>query len=80
MSTPRKHARASAKSQADVCKTIDLGLEGFSECPLIGPNACSFAMPFGYGYLCQHGNRKKDSARPQTRPFSGHARRDRGPA
>jgi hypothetical protein len=49
----------------EVCTTLDLGLEGFVECPRVGPNDCEFALPFGYGYLC--------------RETSSHRLRPRGP-
>ena len=35
----------SAKCNALQCETLDLGLEGFSECPQVGPNSCEFARP-----------------------------------
>ena len=54
MSIPRKHTLKSAKSGALQCVTLDLGLDGFRECPQVGPLRCEFAMPFGYGFLCKH--------------------------
>jgi hypothetical protein len=36
------------------CHTIELGLQGFRECPQVGPNACKYAVPFGYAFLCCH--------------------------
>lgn len=36
------------------CHTLDLGIEGFSECPRIGPSPCRYALPFGYSFLCSH--------------------------
>lgn len=50
------------------CKTLDLGLEGFSECPRNGPNSCSFAVPFGYGFLCRHPNLVEASPRHRVAP------------
>ena len=50
----RARGTTSAKCNALQCETLDLGLEGFSECPQVGPNTCEFAVPFGYGFLCRH--------------------------
>ena len=36
------------------CRVSDVGLSGFAECQMFGPNLCPYAMPFGYGFLCQH--------------------------
>jgi hypothetical protein len=33
---------------------MNLGLEGFRECLQVGPNACKYAVPFGYAFLCCH--------------------------
>lgn len=38
----------------EACHTMDLGLDGFRECPQVGPNACRYALPFGYAFLCCH--------------------------
>ncbi len=54
MSTLRKPLTKSTKPRAPECVTVDLGLEGFSECPQIGPSTCDFAVPFGYAFLCRH--------------------------
>ena len=51
--TPTKNARPKQRS-THACQTLDLGLEGFRECPEAGPNACVYAVPFGYGFLCNH--------------------------
>jgi len=36
------------------CCVSDIGVDGFAECQMFGPNLCPYAMPFGYGFLCQH--------------------------
>ena len=38
----------------EACHTLDLGLDGFRECPQVGPNVCKYALPFGYAFLCCH--------------------------
>ncbi len=36
------------------CRAIDIGIIDLAECQLAGPNYCSYALPFGYCFLCQH--------------------------
>ena len=36
------------------CRAIDIGIAQLGECLRTGPNPCSFAMPFGYCFLCKH--------------------------
>ena len=36
------------------CRVLDIGYPRYAECLCSGPNSCSYALPFGYGYLCQH--------------------------
>ncbi len=36
------------------CRAEAIGLSGFAECRCEGPNACAYALPFGYAFLCQH--------------------------
>ena len=49
---PRDEAGKTLEHKA--CRTMDLGLEGFRECLQVGPNACNYALPFGYAFLCCH--------------------------
>ncbi len=36
------------------CRAATIGIEMFGECLCKGPNACEYALPFGYAFLCQH--------------------------
>jgi hypothetical protein len=36
------------------CRAVDIGISGFAECLLSGPKPCSYAVPFGYCFLCKH--------------------------
>ncbi len=36
-----------------LCKAQDFGLKSFLDCLDENPEACKFALSFGYGYLCQ---------------------------
>ena len=38
----------------DNCRAVRLGETSFAECMMEGPNSCSYALPFGYCFLCQH--------------------------
>ncbi len=55
------------------CRAESVGLSGFAECRCAGPNACVYALPFGYAFLCQHPhldeileNTKKDKTSAAT--------------
>jgi hypothetical protein len=52
-----KHlVNSEAKTFQDIhsCRAISLEETTFAECLLEGPNSCSYALPFGYCFLCQH--------------------------
>ena len=34
------------------CRAIEIGVERFGECLKQGPSTCSYALPFGYCFLC----------------------------
>ena len=36
------------------CRAVEVGIEDFAECLCLGPNACEYALPFGYAFLCKH--------------------------
>jgi hypothetical protein len=36
------------------CRAVEIDKNNIAECMLVGPNTCSFALPFGYCFLCQH--------------------------
>jgi hypothetical protein len=36
------------------CRVVEIGVEKFAECLQQGPATCSYALPFGYCFLCQH--------------------------
>jgi hypothetical protein len=49
------------------CCVAEVGLMGFAECQISGPNQCPHAMPFGYGFLCQHPQLDKIIANSKAR-------------
>jgi hypothetical protein len=36
------------------CRVVEVGLDKFAECLKQGPATCSYAIPFGYCFLCNH--------------------------
>ena len=50
------HQASKAKSVRGIenCRVIEIGVEKLAECCQRGPRPCSYAMPFGYCFLCSH--------------------------
>ena len=48
--------RSKSKSMRGLenCRVVEIGVEKFAECLQQGPSTCSYALPFGYCFLCQH--------------------------
>jgi hypothetical protein len=36
------------------CRVVEIGIVDFAECVQQGPATCSYALPFGYCFLCMH--------------------------
>jgi len=36
------------------CRVREIGVENMAECLKQGPSTCSYALPFGYCFLCKH--------------------------
>ncbi len=36
------------------CRVLEIGIEDMAECLKQGPSTCSYALPFGYCFLCKH--------------------------
>ena len=36
------------------CRVLEIGVENLAECLKQGPSTCSYALPFGYCFLCKH--------------------------
>ena len=70
MAENKQAGTTTRKQSSEACPTIDLGLDGFTECPRVGPNACRYALPFGYSFLCRHpdfGSAAKPDRQPARR-------------
>ncbi len=53
------------------CRAVEIEAERFAECLQQGPNTCSYALPFGYCFLCGHPNLDEIIANTKkARPFA----------
>ena len=51
----KQNAKSATKpSSTPKCQVQAVGVENFGVCPQQGPQPCSYAMPFGYCFLCTH--------------------------
>ena len=54
--TKRNVRRNAISSEIENCRCLEVGVERFGECLKQGPATCSYALPFGYCFLCTHPN------------------------
>jgi hypothetical protein len=54
MTNIRSKSKSLETEEVPDCQVLDLGIDGYAECPRSGPNTCSYALPFGYAFLCHH--------------------------
>ena len=52
MDCPKKYKCVESGFE-DLCKARNSGLDSYLDCLNDHPPECSFALPFGMGYLCQ---------------------------
>jgi len=52
----KQTVKTKAKSLRGIenCRVVDIGVDKFAECLKQGPATCSYALPFGYCFLCGH--------------------------
>ena len=52
----KQTVKTKAKSLRGIenCRVVDIGVDQFAECLKQGPATCSYALPFGYRFLCGH--------------------------
>ena len=48
------NAKAKSMHGIENCRVLEIGVEKFAECLQQGPCTCSYALPFGYCFLCRH--------------------------
>ena len=54
MTTKKTRVTPSSMRGKENCRVLDLGIGNFAECLKPGPSTCSYAVPFGYCFLCKH--------------------------
>jgi hypothetical protein len=54
MINKNSHSRIKAQKSIEGCRAVEIDNQHLAECLFIGPNSCSYALPFGYCFLCQH--------------------------
>jgi hypothetical protein len=67
MKSEKTNSKSRDSLQTPDCCVSDIGLAGFAECQISGPNLCPYAMPFGYSFLCKHPHLDKIIAKNQER-------------
>lgn len=50
----KKNSKRGLKDSIDDCRAVVVDKNNIAECLNTGPNSCSYALPFGYCFLCQH--------------------------
>lgn len=46
--------KAKPRTNIKNCRVADIGISNMAECLKSGPCSCSYAVPFGYCFLCKH--------------------------
>jgi hypothetical protein len=54
MTNIRSKSTSLETEEVPKCKVLEVGIDGYAECLRSGPNTCSYALPFGYAFLCHH--------------------------
>jgi hypothetical protein len=54
MITKKVRVKSGSLRGTQNCRVLDLGIGKFAECLKQGPSTCSYAVPFGYCFLCKH--------------------------
>jgi|GEM_PF-1151877 len=67
MKAEKTNLKSKHSFKIEDCCVSDIGVTGFAECQMSGPNPCSYAMPFGYCFLCQHPHVDKIIAKSKER-------------
>ena len=54
MAKPAVKLKSTTSSEIKDCRATDIGIPNLGECLRSGPSSCSYALPFGYCFLCKH--------------------------
>lgn len=72
MNEEKKNLKPKPAANLAECRVADIGLSGFAECQKSGPNLCSYAVPFGYCFLCEYPRLEELLERSQNQPAAAH--------
>ena len=50
----KQTTKTTKSSRIEKCQVVGIGVDHMGECLQQGPQPCSYAMPFGYCFLCTH--------------------------
>jgi hypothetical protein len=50
----QKTAKSKALGRYENCRVLEIGIQKYGECLKQGPATCSYAVPFGYCFLCKN--------------------------
>ena len=50
----KQNTKSTRSNRIEKCRVVEVGVEHFGECLQQGHQPCSYAMPFGYCFLCTH--------------------------
>lgn len=67
----QKTAQPKPLGRYENCRVVALGVEKLGECLKEGPATCSYALPFGYCFLCK--NPRVDEIIEHTKKVHAHA-------
>lgn len=54
MKNTAQKSKVKLLQEIKACRVVDIGIKDFGECLKEGPSTCTYAMPFGYCFLCSH--------------------------
>jgi hypothetical protein len=54
MTKTKINHKVKTRSSIENCRVLDIGIDKMGECLKPGPCSCSYAVPFGYCFLCNH--------------------------
>jgi hypothetical protein len=75
MTRPAPRATTGSRRGIQNCRVVDIGVKNFGECLKDGPSTCSYAVPFGYCFLCGHPRvHEMIKTTKKTQAFAGASR------
>ena len=66
----QKIAKPRPLGRYEHCRVVEVGVQKYGECLKQGPATCSYAVPFGYCFLCK--NPRVDEIIEHTKKVQAH--------